>query len=77
MFHFTIWKLFKLFLIILADLNQAPILLFNLKQLVEKQNDEISQLHNKVVKFQMEKEVVVDKNVDILSKIEMQNTSST
>ena len=60
-----------MFLILLADLNQAQILFSNLKQLIEKQNDEISQLHNKVVKLQMEKEMVVDTNVDILSKIEM------
>ena len=42
----------------------------NLKQLIEKQNDDISQLHNKVVKLQMEKQVVVQ-NVDILSKIDI------
>ena len=71
MFHFTILMLLKLFFDILADLNQAQILFSNLKQLIEKQNDEISQLHNKVVKLQMEKELVVDTNVEILSKIEM------
>ena len=58
-------------MILLADLNQAQILISNLKQLVEKQNDEISHLHNKVIKLQMEKEMVVDTNVEILSKIEM------
>ena len=71
MFQFTILKLFELSLVLLADLNQAQFLFSNLKQLIEKQNDEISQLHNKVVKLQMEKEMVVDTNVDILSKIEM------
>ena len=40
-------------------------------QLIEKQNDEISHLHNKVVKLQMEKEMAVDTNVDILSKVKM------
>ena len=40
-------------------------------ELIEKQNDEISQMHNKVVKLQMEKEMVIDTNVDILGKIEM------
>ena len=58
-------------MVLLADLNDAQLLFSNLKQLIEKQNDEISQLHNKVVKLQLEKEVVVDTNVDVLSKIEM------
>ena len=71
MFQFTILKLFELSLVLLADLNQAQFLFSNLKQLIEKQNDEILQLRNKVVKLQMEKEMVVDTNVDILSKIEM------
>ena len=71
MFQFTMWKLFKLFLVLFADLNKAQILFSNLKQFIQKQNDEISQLHNKVVKLQMEKEMVVDTNVDILGKIEM------
>ena len=56
---------------LLADLNQAQLLFSNLKQLIEKQNEEISQLHNKVVKLQMGKEMVVDTNVDILTKIEV------
>ena len=64
-------KLLKLILVLLADLNQAQILFSNLKQLIKKQNDEISQLHNKVVKLQMEKEMLVDTNVEILSKNEM------
>ena len=71
MFQFTMLKIFKLSLFLLADLNQAQLLFSNLKQLIEKQNDEISQLHNKVVKLEMEKEMVVDTNNDILSKIEM------
>ena len=71
MFHFIILKLFKLFLILLTDLNQAQFLFSNLKELFEKQSGEISQLHNKVVKLQMEKEMVVDTNVEILSKVEM------
>ena len=43
----------------------------NLKQLIENQNDEISQLHNKIDILQMEKEMVIDTNVEILNKIEM------
>ena len=58
-------------MVLLADLNQAQFLFSNLKQLIEKQNAELSQLHNKVVKLQMEEEMVVETNVDILSKIEM------
>ena len=64
-------KSLKLSLVLFADLNQAQFLFSNLKQFIEKQNDEISQLHNKVVKLQMEEEMVVETNVDILSKIEM------
>ena len=66
-----IQNLIKLSLILLADLNQAQCIFSNLMQLIEKQNDEISHLHNKVVKLQMEKEMEVDTNVEILSKIEM------
>ena len=58
-------------MVLLADLNKAQLLFSNLKQFIEKRNDEISQLHNKIVKLQMEKEMVVETNVDILSKIEM------
>ena len=58
-------------MVFLTDLNQAQFLFSNLKQLIGKQNDEISQLHNKVVQLQMEKEMVVDTNVEVLSKIEM------
>ena len=58
-------------MILLSDLNQAQFLFSNLKQFIEKQNDGISQLHNKVIKLQMEKEMVVDTNNEILCKIEM------
>ena len=64
-------KLFELCLVLLADLNQAQFLFSNLKQLVEKQNGEISQLHNKVVKLQMELSMLTDTNVEILGKYEM------
>ena len=56
---------------LLADLNQAQFLFSNLKQLIEKQNDEISQLHKKVVKLQIVNEMLVDTNVEILGKNEM------
>ena len=52
-------------------MHQAEYFLSGLKQVIKKQNDEISQLHNKVVKLQMEKQMLVDTNVEILSKNEM------
>ena len=58
-------------MVLLAGLSQTECSFSNLKQLIKKQNDKISQLHNKVVKLQMEKEMVVDTNVEILSKVEM------
>ena len=63
--------LFKLSSVLLADLNQAQFLFSNLKQLLEKQNDQISQLHNKVDKMQMEIAMLTETNVDILGKNEM------
>ena len=71
MFQFTTLMLFKLSLLLLADLNQAQFLFSKLKQLIEQQKEEISQLHKKVGKFQMEKEMVVDTNVEMLSRIDM------
>ena len=44
-------------------------LFFNLKQLIEKQNDKISQLHNKVDRLQIEITMLTDRN--ILVKREM------
>ena len=71
-FLFTLLsKLFNLFLVLLADLNQAQFLFSNLKQLIEKQNDQISQMHNKVAKLQMEISMLTKTNIDILSKHEM------
>ena len=71
-FLFTLLsKLFNLFLVLLADLNQAQFLFSNLKQLIEKQNDENSKLHIKVVKLQMEISMLTKTNIDILSKHEM------
>ena len=58
-------------MVLLADLNQAEFLFSNLKQLIEKQNDQISQLHNKVDKMQMEIAMLTETNVDILGKNEM------
>ena len=58
-------------MVLLADLNQAKFLFSNLEELIEKQNDEISQLHNKVVKLQTVNEMLVDTNVEILCKNEM------
>ena len=58
-------------MVLLSDLKQAQFLFSNLKQFIERQNDEISQLHNKVVKLQMEKESVNDSHNEILCKIEM------
>ena len=70
-FLFTLLsKLFKLSLVF-ADLNQAQFLFSNLKQLIEKQNDQISQMHNKVAKLQMEISMLTKTNIDILSKHEM------
>ena len=70
-FQFTKLKFFKLYLVLLADLNQAQMLLSNLKQLVEKQNDEISQLHNKAVKLETANEMLRDTNIELLVKKEM------
>ena len=58
-------------MVLLADLNQAQFLLSSLKQLFEKQNGQISQLHNKVDKMQMEIAMLTETNVDILGKNEM------
>ena len=58
-------------MVLLADLNQAEFLFSNLKQLIEKQNDQISQLHNKVDRMQMEIAMLTETNVDILGKNEM------
>ena len=58
-------------MVLLADLNQAQFLFSNLKQLIEKQNGQISQLHNKVDRMQMEITMLTETNVDILSKNEM------
>ena len=71
MFQFTIYKLFKLSYFLFSDLNQAQFLFTNLKQLIEKQNDQISQLHNKNIELQMENQMLVDTNVEILGKNEM------
>ena len=71
MFQYTTFKWLYLFLILLSDLNQAQWLLSNIKQLIKKQNDEISQLHKKVVKLQIVNEMLVDANVEILCKNEM------
>ena len=71
MFQYTNLKLFTVPLILFADINQAHCLLSNIKQLIEKQNDEISQLHNKVVKLQIVNGMLVDTNVEILGKHEM------
>ena len=54
-------------MVLLADLNQAEFLFSNLKQLIEKQNGQISQLHNNVDRMQME----IDTNGDFLGKNEM------
>ena len=64
-------KLFKLILVLLPDLNQAQFLFSCLKKLIEKQNDGILQLHNKVDRLQMENEILKDTNVEILSKNEL------
>ena len=69
-FKFTIYNFLKLS-VVLADSNEAQLLLSNLKQIVEKQNDEISQLHNKVVKLETVNEMLVDTNIEILVKKEM------
>ena len=58
-------------MVLLADLNQAQFLFSNLKQLIEKQNDQNSQLHIKVDRMQMEITMLTETNVDILGKIEM------
>ena len=58
-------------MVLLADLNQAQFLFSSLKQLFEKQNGQISQLHNKVDKMQMEITMLTETNVDILGKTEM------
>ena len=71
MFQFTIYKLFKLSYFLFSDLNQAQFLFTNLKQLIEKQNDGISQLHNKNTKLKMENKMLIDTNVEILGRNEM------
>ena len=72
MFQFTILlKLFRLSMVLFTDLNQAQFLFSNLKQLIEKQNDGISQLHNKIVKLQTENKMLTDTHIEILSKNEM------
>ena len=58
-------------MILLADLNQSQFLFSNLKQLIEKQNDQISQLHNKVDTMQIEIAMLTETNVDILGENEM------
>ena len=58
-------------MVLLADLNQAQFLFSNLKQLIEKQNDQNSQLYNKVDRMQMEIAMLTETNVDILGKNEM------
>ena len=69
-FKFTIYNFLKLS-VVLADSNEAQLLLSNLKQIVEKQNDQISQLHNKVVKLETVNEMLVDTNIEILGKNQM------
>ena len=71
MFQFTILKLFELSLVLLADLNQAQFLFSNLKQFIEKQNGENSQLNKSVVKLRMEISMLTDTNVEILGKHEI------
>ena len=58
-------------MVLLADLNQVPLLFSKLKQLIVKQNDEITQLHNKVIKLKTVNEMLVDTNIEILVKNEM------
>ena len=58
-------------MILLSDLNQAKFLFTNLKQLIEKQNGENSQLNKNVVKLRMEISMLTDTNVEILGKHEI------
>ena len=71
MFKIKIQHLIKLSLVLLADINQAQFVCSNLKQIIENQNDEISQLKNKAVKLQTANEMLVDTNIEVLVKDEM------
>ena len=57
-------------MVLLAGLSQTDCLFSNLKQLIKKQNDKISQLHNKVVKLQTVNKMLVDTSVDGLRENE-------
>ena len=69
--QFTIKKLFKFISILFADPNQAQTLLSSLKQLIEKLNNDISQLNKKCVKLETVNEMLVNRNVEIMCKDEM------
>ena len=71
MFQFTKSRVFKLSSVLLADLNQVQFLFSNLEQLIEKQNDEISQQDNKVVRLKTANDMLVDANIEIAVKTDM------
>ena len=71
MFQFTKSRVFKLSSVLLADLNQVQFLFSNLEQLIEKQNDEISQQDNKVVRLKTANDMLVDANIEMAVKTDM------
>ena len=58
-------------MVLLADLNQSQFLFSNLKQLIEKQNCQISQLHNQVDRMQIKITMLTETKADIVGKNEM------